>query len=84
MESGKFPAWVGLNKKQFDAIRRSLDKRLKLRLKRYYVDFVKRFKFPSHCDTDLVQPGNKKGGLKVLKEEIRKPFKKVLQTVVED
>lgn len=78
IERGRFPSWTGLNISSFNKVRRAVNKKLKHHLKADFVEVDKRLIYPRHYDQDLVHPGSKEGGLKVLQYTIINSFRKTL------
>ena len=68
IERGRFPKFTCLDKKTFDKIRRSVNKKLRAALGPDLVDVGKKIKYPRHYDSDLVHPGRDEGGLYLLKK----------------
>ena len=75
---GQFPSWTRMTNATFNKIRKSVNTKLKRRLKKDFVDIGSRLKYPRHYDKDLVHPGKKEGGLNVLKYEVLKTFRKTM------
>ena len=74
VERGSFPKWTNMDKRTFNKIRRSINTHLSVRYRGNYVDMGKKLKFPRHYNSDLIHPGSKEGGLKVVKSTIHRCF----------
>lgn len=78
VERGSFPVWTNMDKCTFNKIRRSLNTQLSKRYRENYVDMGKKLRFPRHYNKDLVHPGNREGGLKILRSTIHRCFMKTV------
>lgn len=74
---GQFPSWTGLRFETFKKIRRAVNRKLKNTLNNRFVEVDKRLQYPRHYDQDMIHPGIREGGLKVLRHYVMKAFGKV-------
>lgn len=76
VERGSFWASTGLTPAIFNKIRRSLNKKLRRYLGPDFIDLGKQLKYPRHYDADLIHPGVRQGGLRVLQLVIERCFQR--------